>query len=131
MKTKKILGVALLLGTLMLSACGGGKSDNTGKPASSGSKNTPTTQSSPKPSTPSTAKSISITGVTMANDGGKVYLTVSGTEANYKTEDFKWAWGVKVNGDSGTWVVGKEAPEAADYAAATFDATATQFQSGD
>ena len=131
MKTKKILGVALLLGTMMLTACGGGNSASSGGKASSGgnktSQNTQSTQSSPKPSTPSTAKSISISGVTMANDGGKVYLTVSGTEANYKAEDFKWAWGIKVNGDSGDWVVGKEAPEAADYAAATFDATAKTF----
>lgn len=128
MKTKKILGVALLLGTLMLSACGGDKSGSTAKPASSGSGKNPTSQSSsPKPSTPSTAKSITVDSVTLANESGKVMLTVSGTEANYKADDFKWAWGIKVNGDSGEYVVGKEAPEAADYTAATFDATAKTF----
>lgn len=127
MKTKKMLGVALLLGAMMLTACGGDKTSQSNK-SSGGNKSNPTSQSSsPKPSTPSTAKSISITGVTMANDAGKVYLTVSGTEANYKAEDFKWAWGIKVNGDSGEFVVGKETPEAADYAAATFDATAKTF----
>ena len=128
MKTKKMLGVALLLGAMMLTACGGGDKSSQSNKSSGGNKSNPTSQSSsPKPSTPSTAKSISITGVTLANDGGKVYLTVNGTEANYKAEDFKWAWGIKVNGDSGEFVVGKETPEAADYAAATFDATAKTF----
>ena len=127
MKTKKMLGVALLLGTMMLTACGGpaGESKSSSK---GGSKSTPASQStSQKPSTPSTAKSISISGVTLANESGKVYLTVSGTENNYTAADFKWAWGIKVNGDSGDFVVGKETPEAADYQAATFNETAKTF----
>ena len=129
MKTKKILGVALLLGTLMLSACGGDKSGSTAKPASSGSGKNPTSQSSsPKPSTPSTAKSVSITEMKLANVEGKVYVVVKGTEANYKADDFKWAWGLRTNGDAGEFIDGKETPEAADYKAATFDEATKAFE---
>lgn len=132
MKTKKILGVALLLGTMMLTACGGGNNSSSGGKASSGgnktSQNTQSTQSSPKPSTPSTAKSVSITEMKLANVEGKVYVVVKGTEANYKAEEFKWAWGLKTNGDSGEFIDGKETPEAADYKAATFDATTKAFE---
>ena len=73
-------------------------------------------------SQPSVQKSVSITECILMSDGGKAYVKVSGTQENYSAEEFKWAWGIKVNGDTGTFVAGKEAPEAADYQVVAFDA---------
>jgi len=130
MKNKKMFGVALLLGALMLSACGGNSSSGKQSASNNGktSQNVPaSSSSSKKPSTPSTAKSISITSVGLANEEGKVYVVVSGKEANYTADTFKWAWGLRTNGDAGEFVDGKETPEAADYKAATFDAETKAF----
>ena len=66
-------------------------------------------------------KSITISAVTMVTENNKVYVKVSGTQANYSAAEFKWAWGLKVNGDNGEFVDGKAQPEAADFQAATFD----------
>lgn len=66
-------------------------------------------------------KSITISAVTMVTENNKVYVKVSGTQANYSAAEFKWAWGLKVNGDNGEFIDGKAQPEAADFQAATFD----------
>ena len=67
-------------------------------------------------------KSVSITECILMNDAGKAYVKVSGTQANYSATEFKWAWGIKVNGDSGAFVDGKATPEDADYQVVAFDA---------
>ena len=67
-------------------------------------------------------KSVTISAVTMVTENNKVYVKVTGTQANYSAAEFKWAWGLKVNGNDGAFVDGKAQPEAADFAAATFDA---------
>ena len=67
-------------------------------------------------------KSVNITECILMSEGGKAYVKVSGTQENYSTEDFVWAWGIKVNGDSGAFVAGKAQPEAADFQSLAFDA---------
>ena len=68
-------------------------------------------------------KSVTITECILMSDAGKAYVKVSGTQANYSAAEFKWAWGIKVNGDSGAFVDGKATPEDADYQVVAFDAS--------
>ena len=130
MKMKKALGIAMLMGALLVTACNSPK-DSSG--SSSGTKPTSSQQSSSSggaastTSSASTAKSVSISSIDMANEDGKAYVVVTGTQANYTAAEFKWAWGLKVNGDAGQFIDGKETPEAADYKAAEFDATTKAF----
>lgn len=55
----------------------------------------------------------------------KVYLKIAGTQENHSAAEFKWAWGLAANGQEGAveFVYGKATPEAADFAALTFDAS--------
>ena len=74
-------------------------------------------------SQPVAQKSVSITEcVLMTDTDGKAYVKVSGTQENYSSAEFKWAWGIKVNGDNGAFVDGKASPDEADYKVASFDA---------
>jgi hypothetical protein len=82
-----------------------------------------TSQPGGSTSQPVAQKSVSITEcVLMTDTDGKAYVKVSGTQENYSSAEFKWAWGIKVNGDNGAFVDGKASPDEADYKAAAFDA---------
>ena len=127
MKLKKLFGLAAIMGALAISACGGDNGgDSTGKPAS-GSK---TQSSSKKPSTSTSIaprKTVTIGEISLTNEEGKAYVQVTGTVNNYAAGEFKWAWGLRTNGENGTFIDGKETPAAEDYKAAEFDATSKAF----
>ena len=122
MKLKKLLGVVAVMGTLVISACGGNGSNSSAKPNPGSSSRRPSTSTSIAP-----RKSVSIGEISLTNEEGKAYVKVTGTVANYTAAEFKWAWGLKINGDSGAFVDGKESPTAEDYKAAEFDATSKAF----
>lgn len=67
-------------------------------------------------------KSVRVSESVLSLEENKVYVKVSGTAANYAAGEFKWAWGIKVNGDNGAFVNGKATPDAADYKAETLGA---------
>ena len=126
MKFKKLLCLVAIMGSLAISACGGNGGGSTAKPVS-GSK---TQSTSKKPSTSTSIaprKTVSIGEISLANEDGKVYVKVTGTVSNYEASEFKWAWGLRTNGESGTFIDGKETPAAEDYKAAEFDATSKAF----
>ena len=58
--------------------------------------------------------SVSITTAKYELNEGKVYLVLSGTEQYFTAENFKWAFGLKLDRED-TWLVGKAEPEAADF----------------
>ena len=122
MKIKKLVGLIAIMGCLSIAACNGGNNGSTAKPNSSGSKAPASSQTSSSKSS-STAKSVSISDISLSNEDGKAYVKVSGTANNYAAGEFKWAWGLKVNGENGEFVDGKEAPADADYKAAELSGT--------
>ena len=74
------------------------------------------------PAGASAEKSVRVSESVLSLEENKVYVKVSGTAANYAAGEFKWAWGIKVNGDNGAFVNGKATPDAADYKAETLGA---------
>ena len=122
MKIKKLVGLIAIMGCLSIAACNGGNNGSTAKPNSSGSKAPASSQTSSSKSS-SAAKSVSISDISLTNEDGKAYVKVSGTANNYAAGEFKWAWGLKVNGENGEFVDGKEAPADADYKAAELSGT--------
>lgn len=129
MRKSKFIAMTTVLLAMGLTACGGGNaSDSKSSAKSSGGNNSSQISGSTSSSKPApTGKSVSISDISLANEDGKVYVKVTGTQANYTADDFKWAWGLKTNGDAGEFVDGKETPEVADFKAATFDATSKAF----
>ena len=125
MKIKKLFGLIAIMGCLSIAACNSGEA-STSKSNSSGGK-TPTSSqsssSSSKSSSSNTSKSVSISDISLSNEDGKAYVKVTGTANNYATGEFKWAWGLKVYGDNGAFVDGKETPAADDYKAAELNGT--------
>ena len=126
MKIKKLLGLVMVMGSLSIAACNGGNNSSTAKPNNSNSKTPASSQTSSSKSS-STSKSVSISDISLTNEDGKAYVKVTGTANNYAAGEFKWAWGLKVNGDGGAFVDGKETPAAEDYKAAEFDASSKSF----
>ena len=151
MKIKKFCGLVLLMSSLMLGACGqkpaqpssnpssqpdqsqpssqgggessqggGGQSSQGGDQSSQGGDQS--SQGGEDSSSTDPVKSLNITESILVKEEGKVYVKVTGTQANHTADEFKWAWGLKVNGENGEFVDGKAQPEAADFKAATFDA---------
>ena len=121
MRKSKFFALTTVLLAMGLTACGGG-GDKSSTAAS-------VAKSSQKPTTTSKApsgKSVSVSDISLVSENSKVYVKVTGTQSNYTADDFKWAWGL-MNNDTSEFVDGKEAPEAADYKAATFDATSKAF----
>ena len=128
MKHNKILGLVGIAAALTLVACGGGKST---APAGKSTGKTSKAPVSRAPVSREPQKGVTFDTVTLeTKTDNKVYAKVAGTETLYKAGELKWAWGLADR--NGTFVYGKEAPEAADFAAAvTFepaaDATAKPF----
>ena len=122
MKIKKLLGLVMAMASLSIAACNGGNNDSTAKPNNSNSKTPASSQTSSSKSS-STSKSVSISDISLSNEDGKAYVKVTGTANNYAADEFKWAWGLKVYGDSGAFVDGKETPAADDYKAAELSGT--------
>ena len=127
MKLKKLLGVMAIMGTLVISACGGGNGGESSAKTNSGSKSQSTSKAPSTSTSIAPRKSVSIGEISLTNEDGKAYVKVTGTVSNYTAAEFKWAWGLKINGDSGAFVDGKESPAAEDYKAAEFDATSKAF----
>ena len=69
---------------------------------------------------PEPVKAIHVTESILVNDGGKVYVKVTGTQENHTAAEFKWAWGLRVQ--NGDFVDGKAEPEEADFVAVDLDA---------
>ena len=110
MNKRIIFGMAALLMTISLSACGA-KTES--KPIDKSSTPTTSVDQGPK-------KSIEIKNITLSSSNNKAYITVTGTQTNYTEEDFKWAWGLREQG--GDFYDGKENPTAEDFKTATFKA---------
>ena len=91
-----------------------GPSSSQPGPSSSTSQPSSTSEVPPEP-----VKSLNITESKFVNEGGKVYFQVTGTQENHTADEFKWAWGIRER--NADFAYGKEAPEAADFAAAEFD----------
>ena len=74
MKLKKILGLVAIMGSLTISACGGGNGgDSTAKPVSGS--NTQSTSKKPSTSTSiAPRKTVSIGEISLANEDGKAYV---------------------------------------------------------
>ena len=121
MKIKKLFGLIAVMGCLSIAACNPAEG-STAKPSSSGGKPT-SSQSSTSSSTAANRKSVSVSDITLTNEDGKAYVKVTGTANNYAAGEFRWAWGLKVNGDSGEFVDGKATPAADDYKAAELSGT--------
>ena len=123
MKKTISFGIALL--ALLLTACGGKggqQSASNTAPTESSSEPAASSISSQEESSKSKApvKSISVSSISLGNEGDKAYITVRGTQTNYTADDFKWAWGLK-NQETDKFDDGKEKPEADDFKAATFN----------
>ena len=121
---KKSISFGITLLALLLTACGGKGSQ---QPASSST--TPDSSSEPASSVNSSkesskskapVKSISVSSISLGNEGEKAYITVRGTQTNYTADDFKWAWGLK-DQETNKFADGKEKPEASDFKVATFN----------
>ena len=99
-------------------------SSSTSAPQPSSSSVEPSSSSSQPASTsevpPEPVKAIHVTESVLINDGGKVYVKVTGTQENHTAAEFKWAWGLRVQ--NGDFVDGKAEPEEADFVAADLDA---------
>ena len=78
-------------------------------------------------------KSVTVSALVFEKkNDNKVYVKVTGTQANHTAAEFKWAWGILTGGNqqggqSGeltddAFIYGKAAPTAADAVAATFNA---------
>ena len=88
MKLKKLLGLVAIMGSLAISACGGGNGGGSTAKPTSGSK---TQSTSKKPSTSTSIaprKTVSIGEISLANEDGKVYVKVTGTVSNYEASEF-------------------------------------------
>lgn len=129
MKHNKILGLVGIAAALTLVACGGDKKSTA--PGKTSGKVTSKAPVSRAPVSREPQKGVTFDTVTLeTKTDNKVYAKVAGTETLYKAGELKWAWGLADR--NGTFVYGKETPEAADFAAAvTFepaaDATAKPF----
>ena len=113
MKKHLIFGVTLL--SLLLTACGGG-GNNTASSKNAGKSSSVITTSSKGP-----VKSISISSISLGNEGDKAYITVRGSQSNYTSADFKWAWGLKSS--DGSFDDGKAIPSADDFKLESFDSS--------
>ena len=142
MKKGKIFALTTVLMALGLVACGEKKSNAaaeskepvvTSTEAPVTSQEAPVSAEAPTSAEPATSseqgnqKAVTITASVLVKEEGKVYVQVTGTQSNYTAAEFKWAWGIKADGDEGQFVVGSATPAATDFAAVTFDATTGAF----
>ena len=117
---KKYAFLTLAALSLLIGACSSQNNNNSGQGSSSAT--TPTTQSSQSSKSSVSQgpkKSINITSISLTNDNSKAYIRVIGTQENYTTEDFKWAWGLRIQ--NGDFIDGKEYPQESDFTLQTFD----------
>ena len=110
MNKRIIFGMAALLMTMSLSACGSNNNNASQKSESKVSE--PSSEQGPK-------KSIEITSMTLTNSNNKAYVNLTAKQSNYTAEEFKWAWGLM--DENGDFVDGKENPSGDDFKAATFN----------
>ena len=130
MKHNKILAAFAMAALLTLSACGGGNGGN----ASSGGKSSGGAKSSSSITPPKPVKGASIKEVKLVKkeSDSKVYVQLKGSETLYTAADeLKFAFGISTDdaipeaGEDGTvssenFILGKAAPEAADFQKITF-----------
>lgn len=106
MKKNFSFGALVISLMSLLVACGG---------------NAPAQQSSSRKTTSRPpAKTVKDLSISLLDSGGKAYIQVKGTQANYTAEEFKWAWGLKEQ-DGSSFADGKANPAAEDFQPATFD----------
>ena len=139
MKHNKLFAMLAMAAALTLAACGGGSGSSANSGGKSSSKPASTSKEPPKP-----VKGANIDSVKLAKkDDGKVYVQLQGSETLYTAADeLKFAFGISSDsdipqaGEDGTvssenFILGKAAPEAADFQKINFtpaaDATKVTF----
>ena len=118
MKKNNSFGAVLILLTVALSACGGGNAKSSSNKSKS---KTPSSSVQSSSVSQGPKKSVEVTSISLGNSNDKAYITVSGTQQNYTTDDFVWAWGLMAS-NSGTFEDGQQTPGAADFVKQSFNA---------